>query len=127
MVQRKKGNLAQVGDVVEGTVEKVMDFGAFVRLESGESGMVHISQVDKNYVKDIRDHVREGDKVTVKVVGQKEDGKIELSIKQADPTYEERPTRKSGRDPEFEQKLKRFMHQSQERLGELKRHREGRR
>lgn len=119
--------MAQVGDVVEGTVEKVMDFGAFVRLESGESGMVHISQVDKNYVKDIRDHVREGDKVTVKVVGQKEDGKIELSIKQADPTYEERPTRKSGRDPEFEQKLKRFMHQSQERLGELKRHREGRR
>lgn len=119
--------MAQVGDVVEGTVEKVMDFGAFVRLESGESGMVHISQVDKNYVRDIRDHVREGDKVTVKVVGQKEDGKIELSIKQADPTYEERAPRKSGRDPEFEQKLKRFMHQSQERLGELKRHREGRR
>jgi S1 RNA binding domain protein len=62
----------------------------------------------------------------VKVVAQKEDGKIDLSIKQAQPGYEDRPSR--GRsDPEFEQKLKRFMSQSQERLVDLKRHQEGRR
>ncbi len=119
--------MAQVGDIVEGVVDKVMDYGAFVKLDSGESGMVHISQVDKNYVRDIKDHVREGDRVTVKVVGQKDDGKIELSIKQAEEGYEERPMRKSGRDPEFEAKLKKFMHQSQERLVDLKRHKEGRR
>lgn len=115
----------EVGSVVEGTVQKVMDYGAFIELDSGESGMVHISQVDKNYVRDIREHIREGDRVTVKVVGQKEDGKIDLSIKQAEPGYEERPTRRGGRDPEFEQKLKKFMHQSQERLVDLKRHKEG--
>ena len=115
----------EVGSIVEGTVQKVMDYGAFVELDSGESGMVHISQVDKNYVRDIREHIREGDRVTVKVVGQKEDGKIDLSIKQAEPGYEERPQRKGGRDPEFEQKLKKFMHQSQERLVDLKRHKEG--
>ena len=118
--------MAEVGAVVEATVEKVMDYGAFVRLDTGETGMVHISEIDKNYVKDIRDHVRENDKVTVKVIGQKEDGKIDLSIKQAEPGYEATP-RRSGKDPDFERKLKKFMSQSQERLVDLKRHKEGKR
>ena len=118
--------MVDVGAVVEGTVEKVTDYGAFVRLESGESGMVHISEVDVNYVRDIREYVRENDKVTVTVIGQKDDGKIDLSIKQAKPGFEDRP-RKQGRDPDFEAKLKRFMSQSQERLVDLKRHREGKR
>lgn len=118
--------MVEVGAVVEATVEKVMDYGAFVRLDSGETGMVHISEIDKNYVKDIRDHVHENDKVTVKIIGQKEDGKIDLSIKQAEPGYEDRP-RRSGKDPEFERKLKKFMSQSQERLVDLKRHKEGKR
>jgi S1 RNA binding domain protein len=118
--------MAEVGAIVEATVEKVMDYGAFVRLETGETGMVHISEIDKNYVKDIRDHVRENDKVQVKVIGQKEDGKIDLSIKQAEPGYEDRP-RRSGKDPDFERKLKKFMSQSQERLVDLKRHKEGKR
>ena len=118
--------MAEVGAVVEATVEKVMDYGAFVRLETGETGMVHISEIDKNYVKDIREHVKENDRVTVKVIGQKEDGKIDLSMKQAEPGYEDRP-RRSGKDPEFERKLKKFMSQSQERLVDLKRHKEGKR
>lgn len=113
--------MAEVGEVVEGTVVKVMEFGAIVQLEDGESGMVHISQVDRNYVKNIHDFVRENDRVKVKVVARKEDGKIDLSIKQAQPGYEERPTTRSGRDPEFEKKLKKFMNQSQERLVDLKR------
>jgi S1 RNA binding domain protein len=116
-----------IGAIVEATVEKVMDYGAFVKLDSGETGMVHISLVDKNYVKDIREHLHEGDRVTVKVIGQKEDGKIDLSIKQAEPGYEERPMRKGNRDPDFERKLKKFMSQSQERLVDWKRHKEGRR
>jgi S1 RNA binding domain protein len=118
--------LVQVGTVVDGVIEKVTEYGAFVKLESGESGMVHISQIDVNYVRNISDFVHEGDKVTVKVIGQKEDGKIDLSIKQAQPGYEERP-RRQGNDPEFEAKLKRFMSQSQERLVDLKRHQEGKR
>jgi S1 RNA binding domain protein len=107
--------MAEVGAIVEATVEKVMDYGAFVRLETGETGMVHISEIDKNYVKDIRDHVRENDKVTVKV------------IKQAEPGYEAAAPRRSGKDPDFERKLKKFMSQSQERLVDLKRHKEGKR
>jgi S1 RNA binding domain protein len=119
--------MVDVGAVVEGTVVKIMEYGAIVKLDTGESGMVHISQIDKNYVKNVGEHLRENDKVTVKVVGQKDDGKIDLSIKQADPNYEERPQQRGGRDPEFEQKLKKFMNQSQERLVDLKRHREGKR
>ncbi len=117
----------EVGAVVEGTVKKVMDYGAFIELDDGESGMVHISQVDVNYVRDIREHISENDRVKVKVIARKDDGKIDLSIKQAQEGYEERPPRKQGRDPEFEQKLRRFMSQSQERLVDLKRHREGKR
>ena len=120
-------SMVEIGAIVEGVVVKVMEYGAIVKLDTGESGMVHISQVDKNYVKNINEHIKENDRVTVKVVGQKEDGKIDLSIKQAEPGYEDRPVRRGGRDPEFEQKLKKFMNQSQERLVDLKRHREGKR
>lgn len=119
--------MAEVGAIVEGTVTRLADFGAFIQLDGGETGLVHISEVDKNYVKDIKEHVREGDKVTVKIVAIKEDGKIDLSIKQADPSYEESTTRRSGRDPEFEAKLKKFMRESQERLADVRRQRESKR
>lgn len=118
--------MAQVGEVAEGVVTRLADFGAFVQLESGETGLVHISEVDKNYVRDIKDHIREGDKVSVKVVAIKEDGKIDLSIKQADPTWEDRP-RRSEKDPEFEAKLKRFLRQSQEHLADVRRQRDSKR
>lgn len=117
--------MPQVGEVVEGTISRIADFGAFVQLEGGETGLVHISEVDRNYVRDIREHLREGDSVTVKIVSIKEDGKIDLSIKQADPSWEERSdTRRSGPDPEFESKLKKFLRQSQERQADARRQRD---
>lgn len=120
--------MAEVGAIVQGTVSRITDFGAFVQLEGGESGLVHISEVDLNYVRDVREHVREGDVISVKVIAIKEDGKIDLSIKQADPAWEERSQqRRSGKDPEFEAKLKRFMRQSQERLADARRQRDNKR
>jgi S1 RNA binding domain protein len=104
-------------------------YGAFIRLESGETGLVHISEIDRNYVRSVEEHLRIDDTVTVKVVGVKEDGKIDLSIKQAAPDWQpevSRP-RRAAKDPEFEQKLKRFMRSSEERLVDVKRQREGRR
>ncbi|MGH2720850.1 MAG: S1 RNA-binding domain-containing protein, partial [Actinomycetota bacterium] len=101
-----------MGAVVQGTVSRLADFGAFVQLEGGETGLVHISEVDRNYVRDIKEHLREGDKVTVKVVAIKEDGKIDLSIKALqDPAP---PRVRRGSDPDFEARLKRFMRQSEE-------------
>ena len=119
---------AEIGAIVPGTVVRIAPYGAFIRLESGETGLVHISEIDRNYVRSVEEHLHLEDVVNVKVVGVKDDGKIDLSIKQADPDWQpEAPRRRSTRDPEFEQKLKRFMRSSEERLVDVKRQREGRR
>lgn len=118
----------EVGQIVEGTVSRIENYGAFVKLDSGETGLVHISEVDRNFVRDLREHLRENDRVTIKVIGIKDGNKIDLSIKQAAPDWqEERPRRSRGSDPEFEAKLKRFMRQSEERLVDWRRHRESKR
>jgi S1 RNA binding domain protein len=82
--------------------------GAFLQLEDGRMGLVHISEIDRNYVKDVREHLREGDAVEAKVVAIKDDGKIDLSIKALqDPPPPRAPRR--GSDPEFEQMMKKFL------------------
>ena len=110
----------EVGAVVEGTVQRITPYGAFLQLEDGKVGLVHISEIDRNYVRNVEDHLHLNDRVQAKVVAIKEDGKIDLSIKALqDPAP--RIDRRSGRDPEFEQKLKRFMRQSEERQVDFKR------
>lgn len=74
-----------IGDIVEGKVTGLTNFGAFVKLSTGEVGMVHISEVASSYVKDIKEHLAEGQDVKVKVMSVNEAGKISLSIKQAEP------------------------------------------
>jgi len=109
----------EVGAVIDGTVERITPYGAFLKLEDGRLGLVHISEVDRNYVKDVHDHLREADVVKAKVLAIKEDGKIDLSIKALQDPPPQRQRR--GSDPEFEQMLKRFMRQSEERLVDYKR------
>lgn len=70
------------GNIVEGTVINITNFGAFIEVE-GKTGLVHISEVADSYVKDIREHLSEQDKVKVKVISIDDNGKISLSIKQA--------------------------------------------
>ena len=82
-----------IGSVHEGTVTGLTKFGAFVKLENGASGMVHISEVSNEYVSEISEHLSEGDKVKVKVIEINEKGKISLSIKKALP-QPEKPERK---------------------------------
>ena len=120
---------AEIGAIVPGTVVRIAPYGAFIKLESGETGLVHISEIDRNYVRSVEEHLRIDDQVTVKVVGVKEDGKIDLSIKQAASDWQPETSRprRAAKDPEFEQKLKRFMRSSEERLVDVKRQREGRR
>lgn len=69
------------GAVVSGKVTGLTDFGAFVELEGGKTGMIHISEVAPNYVKDIREHLSVGQEVTSKVISITPQGKISLSIK----------------------------------------------
>lgn len=74
-----------VGEIYEGKVTGLTTFGAFVKMSNGETGMVHISEVASVYVKDINEHLTEGQDVKVKVLAINENNKISLSIKQASP------------------------------------------
>ena len=72
----------EVGAVVEGTVTGITNFGAFIELPGGKVGLVHISEVADVYVRDVKDFLKERDKVQVKVLSIDANGKIGLSIKQ---------------------------------------------
>lgn len=72
-----------VGKIYEGKVTGITKFGAFVELEPGTTGMVHISEVANTFVNEIKDHLTEGQAVKVKVLTVGDDGKISLSIKKA--------------------------------------------
>ena len=76
--------MVEVGSIVEGRITSVMPFGAFVDLSGKQSGLVHISEISSRYVKDINEVVKKGDTVKVKVIKIDDDGKISLSIKQAE-------------------------------------------
>jgi S1 RNA binding domain protein len=109
----------EIGAVVDGTVQRITPYGAFIQIDDGPIGLVHVSQIDRNYVRDVKDHLRENDRVQAKVVSIKDDGKIDLSIKALqDPP--DRPLRR-GKDPEFEQKLRKFMRASEERQVDFRR------
>ena len=71
----------EVGSVVEGVVTGITNFGAFVELPEGKTGLIHISEVADVYVNDVHDFLRERDTVKVKVLTVDDRGKIGLSIK----------------------------------------------
>ena len=136
----------EVDSKLQGKVTGITNFGAFVELPNGSTGLVHISEVADSYVKDINEHFKVGDMVEVKVMNVGADGKIGLSIRRAKPESERpqrptrpRPTGGSGggrpgsrpssapRPENFEQKMARFMKDSEERLTTLKRATESKR
>lgn len=89
------------GKIVSGKVTGITNFGAFVELEDGVTGLVHISEISTSYVKDINDHIKVGDVVDVKILPPDKKGKIGLSIKQV---MQERNI--SPEKPRFERKSK---------------------
>ncbi|RKN65755.1 S1 domain-containing RNA-binding protein [Paenibacillus ginsengarvi] len=146
----------EVGTKLEGKVTGITHFGAFVELSAGVTGLVHISEIADNYVKDVNDHLKLEDKVLVKVINVDKDGKIGLSIRQAvdKPPGEQRPDRpergfnrdredrgdRGGRNDRggrpfkpapnrltFEDKMSRFLKDSEERISNLKKNTEGKR
>lgn len=75
----------EVGSIVDGKVTGITKFGAFVELEGGTVGMVHISEISQTYVNDISEHLKDQQQVKVKILSIGEDGKVSLSIKKALP------------------------------------------
>ena len=128
-----------VGSVLEGKVTGITKFGAFVSLPEGKSGLVHISEIAYSYVNDVKDHLKEGQEVKVKVIGIGENGRINLSIKKAmdpppRPAGQGRPMGRPGghngggfrgkpapaEPASFEDRLKQFMAASDSKLSELR-------
>ena len=130
----------EVGQIIEGKVSGITGFGAFVDLPDGVTGLVHISEVARNYVKDINEHLKVGQEVKVKVLTLDEKGKISLSIKQAqERTFQKRaPEPFSGKPAEIvwgeekkdmscEDMMASFKQSSDARMLDLKRNVEGKR
>ncbi len=105
------------GATVQGEVTGITDFGAFVDLPGGETGLIHISEIANSYVKDITNYVKEGEEVKVKVINIDDDGKIGLSIKRL-----EDPSDRRDHAPKksFEEKMEDFLKQSSDRQKDLK-------
>ena len=74
-----------VGSILEGKVQSIAKFGAFITLPDGQTGLVHISEIAGTFVKDIHDFLSEGQSVQVKVIAVDAPHRISLSIKQAQP------------------------------------------
>ena len=132
-----------VGQIVEGKITGITNFGVFVDLGEGKSGLVHISEVARSYVNDINEFVKVNDVVKMKVLNIGEDGKISLSIKKAlEP--DEKPERREKRErrpapqpskpdgsytwmpkknepASFEEMMTRFKQTSDEKFSDLKR------
>ncbi|MBQ8795130.1 MAG: S1 RNA-binding domain-containing protein [Clostridia bacterium] len=93
------------GSIYEGKITSITNFGAFVSLPDGPDGLVHISEVSNGFVKDINELFSVGQTVKVKVISIAENGKIALSIKQAQPR-EEKPQQQNFRPrPQNERKF----------------------
>ena len=132
-----------VGQIVEGKITGITNFGVFVDLGENKSGLVHISEVARSYVNDINEFVKVGDAVKMKVLSISEDGKISLSIKRAmenekqeQPPRERRERRntpppkpdgsytwtpKKNEPASFEEMMSRFKQTSDEKFSDLKR------
>lgn len=131
----------EVGSIVEGKVSGITKFGAFVSLQEGRSGLVHISELANAFVSDVNEHVQLGQAVRVKVLGISPEGKINLSMKRVlDDSPAERPAgfRKAAApkrdapprtaqipsadppsaDQAFEDRLKKFMQESDSRIAD---------
>lgn len=129
----------EIGSIVEGTVTGITNFGAFIELPNGKTGLVHISEVADTFVEDVRQFLRERDRIQVKILGLNEKGKYDLSIKQVPqkdaapapaPEYHHREKRHRSGSSEaltFEDKLTKFLKESEERLLDLKRNTEAKR
>jgi S1 RNA binding domain protein len=141
----------EVGSIVEGTVVKLLPYGVLVKLSDGITGLVHISEIDDRYVRDVNEYFQVNDAVSVKVLNIGDRGRYELSVRQARSREDgdrgapeagqeasrgeanrggDRPPRRHIAPEEresFESKLSDFMRHSNERLLDLKRNIEAKR
>ena len=96
----------KVGQSVSGTVSGITDYGVFVQLENGGTGMIHISKLSNSFVSDIRSFIKRGETVTATVISN-DNGKIALSLIE---------NTRLNKKPDFELMLSSFKSASDEKL-----------
>ncbi|MBU0895280.1 MAG: S1 RNA-binding domain-containing protein, partial [Candidatus Omnitrophica bacterium] len=79
----------EVGRVYRGKIKRIMNFGAFCEILPGKEGLIHVSELAAKFVKNVEDVVKVGDEVNVKVMEIDQQGRVNLSKKQADPAASE--------------------------------------
>lgn len=115
-----------VGEIVDGTVTGITNFGAFIQLPEGKNGLVHISEISHDYVEKVADYLKKDQKVKVKILSISKEGKISLSIRQAKPKtnkpveIEWNKTDDKQKFMSFEDKLSKFLKDSNEKMDQLK-------
>jgi S1 RNA binding domain protein len=135
----------ETGSIVDGTVVKVAEYGAIVRLPGGKTGLVHISEISDAFVRDVNDYLKEQDQVRVKILSINDKGRYEFSIKNIEQPEREAPKDKPQPEPKqpetvnlgpddssapalafgsFEERMSQFLRDSQDRLSDIKRHTE---
>lgn len=138
-----------VGDIVSGKVVNITNFGAFIEIECGQNGLVHISEISNDYVENVSDVLKKGQEVKAKVLSN-DNGKLSLSIKQTLPkkefvkqkdfnnkkdfskprrdfskpqarkAYTWEGERTESQDLSFEDKISRFLKESTEKMDQMK-------
>jgi S1 RNA binding domain protein len=112
-----------IGQIVEGDVTNITRFGAFIKLFNGEEGLVHISEVANEYVSNVEEYVKLGDKIKVKILSRNPKGKLELSIKQTieKPIHDTPVLNRKSNNQGFEDRLSQFLKRSEEKQIDIRR------
>lgn len=115
----------KVGDILNGKINNIKKFGAFIELPNKQVGLLHISEVSDDYVKNIHDYLKKGQRIKVKVIEVKDENHIRLSLRQVEQQREDNDKKK--RSEEFEKKLNDFLYESRLTHMELTRNMEAKR
>ena len=121
----------ELGAILDGKVNGITSFGAFIDLPDNKKGLVHISEVSNDYVKNISDYLKDGQDVKVKVISVNDKGEIRLSIKKASESEKEKKfsngknifknDQKPVKKQSFEDMMSMFKIASEEKMSDLKR------
>jgi S1 RNA binding domain protein len=112
----------EINSIVEGDITNITSFGVFVKFPNGQEGLIHISEIAYEYVTDINQYVKVGEKINVKILGKNKNNKLELSLRQTqekkiEPSF---PIKKS-KNEDFEKKLNSFLKRSEEKQIDIRR------
>ncbi|BED91922.1 MAG: S1 RNA-binding domain-containing protein [Candidatus Improbicoccus pseudotrichonymphae] len=108
----------KAGDIVEGIIDNITDFGAFITLPNGGKGLVHISEISCKYVKNVSDYVTLKQKVKVKVLSNN-NGKIALSMSKSNPQAAKKHLLLKNRNRSLENMINEYKKISEEKISDL--------